>query len=324
MKILLLIILIAAALIIALGFALASYSMRNHPQTLEEARAWQEDHYDIFWYDQLEKEGYVVRSFDDYELHVEVLYNPVMSDRYILISHGYTDNHFGSLKYTKMYLDLGFNVILYDLRGHGQNELTHCTYSIRESRDLKVLIEDCRKRFPDAKVFGIHGESLGSATSIAVLKYKPEIDFVVADCGFSEIRSVMAAGLRGMHLPVGLVGLASVCAKIRYGHYFEEMRPIDSLQDNEVPILFMHGTDDDFILPFHSENMNEANKGYSELHMIEGATHAASVLADPDRYRECVEAFFRTIGVLQEEPEHAYRPPVIPEEEIDEDHPSLP
>lgn len=169
-------------LVIAAGFFFAPSSMSIRKQTLDEARKWQEDHYDLSWYDPLEKTDYQVTSYDGYVLNVELIRNPVPSDKYVLLSHGYTDNRFGALKYTRMYLDLGFNAIVYDLRGHGENEATFCTYSARERKDLAALIRDCRDRYRPT-IFGIHGESLGAATSIACLEDKPQIDFVVADCG---------------------------------------------------------------------------------------------------------------------------------------------
>ena len=289
------VVLVLLVLLMALGFVLAKYALSIRRQTLEEARKWQSEHYDISFFDKLKKEDYTVESYDGYLLLVHVLTDPASSQRYVLLSHGYTDNHLGSLKYTQMYLDLGFNVILYDLRGHGENEPTFCSYSIREGHDLACLIEDCRRRYGDNVFFGIHGESLGSASSIACLKYHPHIDFVVADCGFSEITSVMKAGLKGMHLPQCLIHVASLCAKIRYGYFFHEMRPIDSLKDNEIPICFIHGEKDDFILPMHSERMQKATKGYSEIHMIPEATHAASVLYAPELYRQYVSAFLARI-----------------------------
>lgn len=287
---------VLCVLFVALGFFLADYSMKIRRQTLEQARQWQSEHYDISWYDTIKKQDYTVKSYDGYVLHVQKIFNSQPTDRYVLISHGYTDNHIGSLKYTRMYLDLGFNVILYDLRGHGENEPTFCTYSIRERRDLEALIRDSRARYPEAKLFGIHGESLGSATSIAVLEYKPPIDFVVADCGFSEITTVMQGGLRGMHLPAWLVHWASVCAKVRFGYYYHQMRPIDSLKDNQIPILFIHGDKDDFIIPAHSQKMQQATKGYSEIHLIPGATHAASILTAPEDYKRYVREFLQKIG----------------------------
>ena len=290
-----LIIIIAAAVLIVLlavtGFFLADYSMNGKRQSPEEARAWQEDHYDLSWYDLLKKTDYTVTSFDGYILHAQFLKNPDDTDRYILISHGYTDNRFGALKYAPMYLEQGFNVIIYDLRGHGINEPTFCTYSVRERKDLLAMIRDSRERYSNISLFGIHGESLGAATSIAVLEEKPPIDFVVADCGFSDIVPVLRVGLKGMHLPAFLVDVASVCARIRFGYSFSQMRPIDSLKDNTIPILFIHGAEDDFVLPEHSERMKNATRGYAEVHLIPGAAHAMSVLSDPETYKIYVAAF---------------------------------
>ena len=291
------IIAILLIVLIVMGFFLAKYSMTGKRQTLEEARTWQEEHYDLSWYDPIEKTDYTVTSYDGYVLHAQFVKNPIETTRYILISHGYTDNRFGALKYGRMYLEQGFNLIIYDLRGHGLNEPTFCTYSARERKDLLSMIQDSRARFPDAGLFGIHGESLGAATSIAVLEEKPPIDFVIADCGFSDIASVLKRGMKGMHLPVFLIDIASVCAKIRFGFSFGDMRPIDSLKDNLVPILFIHGENDDFILPEHSEKMKEATRGYAELHLITDAGHAMSILTDPIAYGKYVASFLDRLNL---------------------------
>ena len=280
-------------LLVCIGFFFAGYSMTIRRQTLEEARAWQEAHYDLSWYDPLEKEDYTVTSYDGYVLHAQFLRNPKQTNKYILISHGYTDNRFGALKYAKMYLDQSFHVIVYDLRGHGLNDPTFCTYSIRERKDLLAMIQDSRQRWPDMALFGLHGESLGAATSIAVLEEYPPVDFVVSDCGFSEITSVLKGGLKQMHLPGFITELASVCAKIRFGYSYDEMRPIDSLIGNRIPILFIHGAEDSFITPEHSKKMMKDTEGYAEVHLIPGAGHAQSVLTDPETYRQLVSSFLK-------------------------------
>lgn len=290
---------LAAALLVCaalIGFRFAAYTMSIPRQTLEQARAWQAEHYDISWYDGLRKADYTVAGDDGYAIHVQLLQNPAPTDRYIVISHGYTDNRYGSLKYARMYLDLGFNAIVYDLRGHGENEPTFCTYSARERRDLLALIRDTRERYGEIAQLGLHGESLGAATSVAVLEYRPEVDFVVADCGFSNIRDVLAGGVKSRHLPVLLVDVSSLCARLRYGYGYGDMRPIDSLAGNDVPILFMHGADDAFIPPEHSERMREATRGYSEVHLIANAGHAQSVLVNPVEYEARVRAFLERIG----------------------------
>ena len=282
-------------LLLVLGYALSSFSVHIRKQTLDEAVQWQAAHYDISWFDNLEKEAGVFTSYDGYKLHTLMLHNPQPTNRYVLISHGYTDNHIGSLKYTKLYLDAGFNVLLYDLRGHGENADTFCTYSIREAKDIAALVQDFRNHFGTDVLLGIHGESLGAAASIACLKYQPDIQFVVADCAFSEIISVMKNGLHQMHLPAWLVYPASLWTKVRFGFSYQEMRPIDSLKASTVPILFIHGEQDSFIFPVHSLQLQKAAHGYSEVHLIPGAGHAASVLTDPETYSHIVRSFLTHI-----------------------------
>jgi len=284
---------VLVVLIILAGFLIAGLIMAVKPCSLEEARAWQEkeEHVDLSWYDPLEKKDYTVPSYDGYILHAQFLKNPGDTDRFVIISHGNTGNRFGSMKYASMYLEKGFNVIVYDLRGHGLDEPTFCSYTVRERKDLMAMIRDSRARYPHASLFGIHGESLGAAASVAVLEEKPPIDFVVSDCGFSDIVPVLKAKMADMHAPGFLVDLASVFVRLRFGCSFSQMRPIESLNENTVPILFIHGADDHFIAPEHSKRMKEASKGYAELHLIPGAGHAKSILTDPKAYREYVANF---------------------------------
>lgn len=289
--ILIVLLIVLLILFAAFAFWLPSFIMTGKRQTLKEAFDWQTEHYDTSFYGGLEKEDYIVKGYEDYDLHAELLKNPVPSTKYVILSHGYTDNRMGSLKYVPMYMDLGYNCIIYDLRGHGENEPTFTTYGTRESKDLKCLIDDTRERYADLARLGLHGESLGAATTITVLGEKPEVDFVVADCGFSDIENVLKEGYRNAHVPTFLVDVADVTGKLRYHYSLKDMRPIDALDENTVPILFIHGADDSFILPRNSEDMANRTKGYSEIHLIPGAGHAESILTAPVQYEEYVKTF---------------------------------
>ena len=287
------IIVIAAALVIiaAAGYLLSNFVLCGKRQTLEEARAWQENRYDFSFYDKLEKTDYTVTSYDGYVLHAQFLKNPKGGNKYMLITHGLTDNRFGMMKYAQIFLDLGYNIIVYDVRGHGMNERALCTYSIRERKDLMTMIRDSRERYPDMEELGLHGESLGAATTIAVLEEKPPVDFAIADCGFAEILAVVKGLVNSMHMPGFLADVASVWAKIRTGWSLKDMRPIDSLEENEIPILFIHGETDMLIPPEHSKRMKEATKGYAEVEVFPGAGHASCVFADGERYEKNVKDF---------------------------------
>ena len=101
-----------------------------------------------------------------------------------------------------------------------------------------------------------------------------------------------------MHMPQFMVDVAGFCAGIKYGIPFSKMRPVDALKDNEIPILFIHGAADRFIIPENSKEMQKTTKGYSELHLIKDADHAASVFTDHESYAEYVKEFLKTLNLL--------------------------
>lgn len=256
---------------------------------------WQSAHYDTSFYQELEQTDYIVDSLDGYQLHVQLLETPELTNKYAILSHGYTDNRIGSLKYVPMYLELGYNCVIYDLRGHGENAGTFTSYGIREGQDLAELVKDTRSRYPEISQLILHGESLGAATTLFSLQYNPDVDLAVADCGFSDIENVLREGYRNAHMPVFLVDLADIGSRIRYHYAIKDMRPIDALADNTVPILFIHGEEDSLILPQNSVDNAGATKGYHEIYFISGAGHAESILTQPEQYAAYVRDFISKI-----------------------------
>jgi pimeloyl-ACP methyl ester carboxylesterase len=278
------------ALASASGLGLAQCVLRIPSQSLEDALEWQRAHYDISWLESVEQEPYTVSSWDGYLLHALLLRPQEESRRYVILSHGYTDNRWGSLKYARLYLELGWNCILWDLRGHGANEKSLCTYGIKEGEDLCEMVKDARSRFGEDITLGLHGESLGAATTISALQYCPEVDFAVADCPFADIVNV----LEGM-APPPAVQWASLWAKVRCGCALTQMRPIDALAKSEVPLMLIHGDGDTFISPEHSRRLYAAARGIREFHLVKGAQHAQSVLTDPEGYSTYLSDFISRV-----------------------------
>ena len=133
------------------------------------------------------------------------------------------------------------------------------------------------------------------ATTITALNEKPEVDFVVSDCAFAGIEDILKDGYRKVHIPIFLVDIADIGTKVRYKTSYKNMRPLNSLEDNEIPILFLHGAEDELIVPKNSETMAAKTKGYSEYHAIPGAGHAESVLKEPELYKRYVEEFLNKV-----------------------------
>ena len=218
------------------------------------------------------------------------------SQRFVIISHGYTYNRHGSMKYATIYRRHGYNCVIYDDRRHGENVKTLTTFGREESKDLLEVIKDTRNRFGKNIALGCHGESMGTGLTITALQYEPDIDFVVADCGYADLDNVIKIGMASkMHLPKALGSLAGVMSSLLFGYNFMKIAPINHMGSGKVPICFAHGGADDLILPDNSKRMNEAYTGYSEYHEYPNAGHGLSIDSDPEGYEKMVLEFLKKV-----------------------------
>ena len=288
------IIVFLAFLAVCAGIKIADYAMTGSRQTHDEAIKWQSEHYDISWFDRDRLVNYTVAGYEGYELHVSLYPADTPSDKYMIISHGYTDNRFGNLKYMRLYLPLGYNIIIYDLRGHGENAPAPTTYGIYEAKDLMCVIDDTKKRY-DVGTLGLHGESLGAATTVTSLKYLPPVDFAVADCPFADIKNVLKKGLKDSAIAPLVIALGSFGAQLKYHLSFNDMTPVDAVKDNLVPLLLIHGTEDELIAPSNSQRIYDATKGMKDICYIDKASHAMSVIVDYETYDSTLKGFLQKV-----------------------------
>ena len=253
-------------------------------------------------FDLYDKEDYIVKGLDGYELHCAKISTPetVGTGKYLIYSHGHKSNMYAASKYCDAFIELGFTCIIYDLRDHGANAKAICSMGGYEGQDLNFLIEDTVARYGDVEILGLHGESMGASTTLNALRYTDKVDFVVADCGFESLKFMVHDMYNDMYLyPFGTC--ADIGFKVLYGIDDAEVSGIDALKGKGVPILFVHGLADDWIDVENSEDMyEEAQKyAYCELWLVEGAGHARSrQVAGSDEYRNHVESFLINAGVL--------------------------
>ena len=275
---------------------MARFAVRPKVHTLE----YELNHlkaYDFTREESLEIENeHTLETFDGHKIWVGFVPGDPKNKHYVILSHGYTSTRYGMYKYAVLWRKLGYNCVIYDNRGHGVNAPATITFGIRESRDLMTVIEDTYERYGRDIHIGLHGESMGAGLQLMALSHNPKVDFIVNDCGYSEILPVLRWKVKqGFGLPGWLADWASPYCKLFFGYKFEEVRPIDRLKENEIPICFAHGTGDTFTAHWHSEKMYEANKGYKELHLFEGVDHAECIVKDTERYYKMMKAFVEKV-----------------------------
>ena len=58
------------------------------------------------------------------------------SDHYVICTHGYTVNRMASLKYAVMFREMGYHVVVYDDRGHGESEGKYIGMGWHDRKDV--------------------------------------------------------------------------------------------------------------------------------------------------------------------------------------------
>src|SRR5690606_10810389 len=111
-------------------------------------------------------------------------------NRFIIISYGVTQNKLNSIKYMKLFLERGWNVLLYDHRRHGETGGKTTSYGHYEKFDLASVVSWIKEKYGDDCTLGIHGESMGAVTTLLYAgMIEDGADFYIVDCPFSDFEA---------------------------------------------------------------------------------------------------------------------------------------
>jgi len=220
--------------------------------------------------------------------------------RVVILSHGWTSNHITMLAYGKIYLELGFNLVAFDHRFHGKSDKSvNCTMGLYESKDLIGLGNYVRNSFPEDTIWGLQGESMGSATVMQAAPHMKWLSFVVEDCGYSSVRGEMAATLDAKKLPhFPILNIGGAILKRRYNLDMSKVNAVESVPNIEVPMLFCHGDNDTFVPTKMVYDVYNAKKDKKHLQLYEGSTHAESIWDHPEQYKQVLEDFLKQYKII--------------------------
>ena len=226
-----------------------------------------------------------------------IVVEPWETNRYMIFCHGVTENKMSSVKYMNLFIERGFNAIIYDQRRHGESGGKTTSYGFYEKFDLKAVV-DWLKADKGANLFlGIHGESMGAATMLQYAGFlEDSADFYIADCPYSNFEEQLAYRVKAeVKLPPQMMlPIARLFLKIRDHYPLKEVSPISAVENIEKPILFIHSKKDDYILPDMTEKLFTRKKGPKQLYLAENGVHARSLMENREEYAKVLDEFFQT------------------------------
>lgn len=189
---------------------------------------------------------------------------------------------------------LRHNTILVDQRAHGMSEGNAITYGIKERHDCLTWIEYVISRFGnDTKIF-ISGVSMGAATVLMAtsLPLPQNVVGVIADCPYSSPKEIILKVGKDLKLPSNImVPFLHIAARI-FGHFsLTETDSIESVKVSKVPILLIHGEDDNFVPYEMSLRIAKACSSELTFLSVPGAGHALSYMVNAKMYEEAMVRF---------------------------------
>lgn len=244
-------------------------------------------------FDSLPKRDVTIPSPFGYNIKA-VLVEPHQTNRYVIISHGVTENKINSVKYMNLFLERGFNTLIYDHRRHGESGGKTTSYGYYEKFDLKAVVDWLKQeKGPDLEL-GIHGVSMGAATMLLYAGLLEDgANFYIADCPFSDFKQQLSHVIKrdfkifpGLLLPIG-----DALLRLRDKYSFRHVSPISVIENIKHPVLFIHSQEDDFILPSMTHDLFQQKKGPKMLYIAENGVHAAALDENPDDYKRIVDEF---------------------------------
>src|SRR6185369_5841283 len=135
-------------------------------------------------------EDVTIRSFDGTRLHGWWMRASRAASTIVML-HGVKKNRTDVLRASLTLRRAGFNILVFDGRGHGDSEGRYVTYGYNERRDVESAIDwlVTEKRIDPDRI-GLAGESMGAAIALQVAAHHPGIRAVWADSPFASLRRI--------------------------------------------------------------------------------------------------------------------------------------
>ncbi|WP_420954363.1 alpha/beta hydrolase [Bacillus haynesii] len=264
-------------------------------------------HYDEKAFAALPKEEITLSS--SYGYNIKGYYvHPHKTKNTVVICHGVTMNLLNSIKYMNLFLDLGWNAVIYDHRRHGTSGGKTTSYGYYEKNDLKTVVNWLREKHGEHALIGIHGESMGAVTTLLYAGMDDaDADFYVADCPFATFEDQLIYRLKeDFHLPGAFIlPLASLFLRWRDGYRIRDVSPLSVVRKIKKPVLFIHSKHDDYIPAESSEMLYEKKPGKKRLYIAEKGAHAMSYTQNRNSYKNTVRDFLQEITNRHKEGERA-------------------
>ncbi len=212
----------------------------------------------------------------------------------IIIAHGYYNSK-QCLVLQQLAQALGgeYDIFMFDFRGHGKSSGVF-TWTSREGFDLGAVLDFIAPLYPK---IGLIAFSMGASISINVLANDKRVDSFICVSAPSDMSRIdyWVWALDWKNDVVYILNSKGRIGKgIRPGPFWlAKKKPIDNVGKINIPIMFIHGSRDWVIRPWHSQALYQRAVGLKKIIFIKNGPHAEYLMRDyPDQFVAEVKDWF--------------------------------
>lgn len=218
------------------------------------------------------------------------------SDIIVIGSHGFHADHtVDPYTFIKHYHDRGWGFFCCDHVASGESSGDYVGFDYFESRDMLLWIDYLKARFGSNIKLILHGVSMGASTVLQLADKCPDcVKLIISDCAYTgaldEFEHVVKSfGIRAAKPILWVFNKMN----IRFaGFDFKETDVRNSVVNAKVPILFIHGEEDDFVpLKMAQELYKICGAPLKKIKTFKNASHAESLMKNEKEYLKTVDEF---------------------------------
>ncbi len=231
------------------------------------------------------------------------------SDDAVLLVHGIGANKGNFLGFVPFLHRAGFNVFVFDQRGHGDSVGHTISFGFHEAHDVRAAMAYLRSR-RDArgqraiKRVAALAFSMGASSLLHAMPGLPDVRGVVADSTFADFTTLAERQMSWLppSLSRAVPWVSGAWARLELGMPLSDISPRRRIAAiSPRPLLLIHGTSDTLIPPAQARLNFAAARKPKELWLVPGAGHIGAMRVAGLRYEQRVAGFLRRC--LQPPPE---------------------
>jgi hypothetical protein len=219
--------------------------------------------------------------------------NAASHGRTVLVLHGISANKSVFVDRGADVQRLGYNVVMVDLRHHGESTGAITTYGYEEAQDVMSVIKTVEQR-PDVRPGGVVvvGYSMGAAIALQTLA-DPDVRAVAADSAFTDLHSIMAYRGHQWHVPDFMQPLCEwEVGMVAFN--VDQVSPLRCLAASQKPVLLIQGTDDESVPITMGRTLAAAGDPHETFWEVPQTGHVAAAETHHAEYVRRLGAFLKS------------------------------